>query len=885
MQTRFSKPVILTLIALFMIAVITLILTVARLQEPVTLPAEIPAVEPCTDIFCLNPMPNPEGVDLDVTYISRSPLYNPYSVEYTSEGLPFLKQGTEEDQRWPYYKEIVTFTAHISNKGTQPSGIFSYHWLLDDGLYASGTVSNLEPGQQTSASIQWKWGHLTIREKLSGHHTIGFVVDPDNSITETYETNNALTDPTKAVSLLLTLPQEVYDLLETPVDPIFSYSAEDWLQRQITAMNEAFQNSVYPSSPNGIEERVRLDEIRITPQDPGMERLQDGSYFIESDYRFTKSYYDISSDVSSYLLHELSHQLGVFDTYKLDIPLETLQVPDRSGLPLQMEYKTAQLFPGIMTDPWISPRQFDEHTALALNLNKGYRRGYFGEYLFDVPKKTIFEVLDNTGKPAAGVTVNLYQRLPDPANHAAREGIIDQVPEISGVTNQKGLFFLPNLPVTEQLITATQHKLYANPFGNINVLGNNGVFLMEIIKDEHTEYHWVNIALFNIEAWSGDGFIPIATHIPSAAAPENTLDLQGAVMKGVVYLDWSAEQYPEDYKFTVYRAESPNYEFKKVFSNLRKTTHGENFPRSNRVVIYALTVTDNQKRESGFSNYYYAFPLENPVNIAITQEDERIILDPKNGYSLYKQDENGTILDVLSSFDHHLDRSQYLALDNNGNVYVTHPGDSYSKRHSVRIFDETFRLIREFGEQGSAHGEFQNPSGIAIWGEQCENNTCRIVVADSGNNRIQVFDTLGNFITAYGSTGVLPGQFNSPQGIAIDESGKIIVSDSGNNRLQILKFDGEKLHFDYAIHNWFRNPTGVTVADSEIIVVADTDNNTIKVLSISGKLIARYDAPNDGNRGFFSAPRGVAVDSRGNIVVADTGKKRIVTIINAFPID
>src|SRR5262245_17120147 len=59
------------------------------------------------------PAAKPAGIDLDVTYIRRTPLYNRYSIWYTDEGTPYLQPGTENDKRWPAQGEMVTFTAHV----------------------------------------------------------------------------------------------------------------------------------------------------------------------------------------------------------------------------------------------------------------------------------------------------------------------------------------------------------------------------------------------------------------------------------------------------------------------------------------------------------------------------------------------------------------------------------------------------------------------------------------------------------------------------------------------------------------------------------------------------------------------------------------------------
>jgi hypothetical protein len=302
----------------------------------------------------VGPMPTrPAGVDLDVTYISRTPMYYKYDVWYTADGKPYLRPGSENDQRWPAPGEIVTFTAHIMNKGTVASGSFGYKWFIDGVEVRSGVHSSLAPGEEGTEAYQWVWAHSLDGERLLGTHTVRFTVDPANTVSETYETNNSLEDRTDALSLVLAVTPELYAALETPVDLRWPFSAEDWLQKQIAAMNAAFARSVYPAAPQGIVERVRLDKILVTATAPPADTSRDGGFFMTADDRFGNAYYDPTTDVSGALLHELSHQLGIIDLYNIGFPLEVPQIIDRNGRPVQME--TGLSIPGLMTNPGIRP--------------------------------------------------------------------------------------------------------------------------------------------------------------------------------------------------------------------------------------------------------------------------------------------------------------------------------------------------------------------------------------------------------------------------------------------------------------------------------------------------------------------------------------------------
>ncbi|HYL65899.1 MAG TPA: 6-bladed beta-propeller, partial [Nitrosopumilaceae archaeon] len=89
-------------------------------------------------------------------------------------------------------------------------------------------------------------------------------------------------------------------------------------------------------------------------------------------------------------------------------------------------------------------------------------------------------------------------------------------------------------------------------------------------------------------------------------------------------------------------------------------------------------------------------------------------------------------------------------------------------------------FLFKFGSAGTGIGQFNNPDGIAV------DSLHRIIVADTNNNRIQVFSSAGNPLFQFGTSGSGIGQFTSPQGVAVDSLGNIYVADTNNNRIQVF---------------------------------------------------------------------------------------------------
>ena len=97
-------------------------------------------------------LPAHAAPDLDVSHISRSPLYFRYNVQYPN-GYPVLapvpggNADPAKDKRWPAPGETVTFTAHVRNAGDAPTPPFRYAWLYDGIEAVTGTHTDpIPPG-------------------------------------------------------------------------------------------------------------------------------------------------------------------------------------------------------------------------------------------------------------------------------------------------------------------------------------------------------------------------------------------------------------------------------------------------------------------------------------------------------------------------------------------------------------------------------------------------------------------------------------------------------------------------------------------------------------------------------------------------------------------
>jgi DNA-binding beta-propeller fold protein YncE len=118
-----------------------------------------------------------------------------------------------------------------------------------------------------------------------------------------------------------------------------------------------------------------------------------------------------------------------------------------------------------------------------------------------------------------------------------------------------------------------------------------------------------------------------------------------------------------------------------------------------------------------------------------------------------------------------------VALDKDGNVYIS---DTLNNR--VQIFDADGNFISMFGKAGDGPGTFQRPKGVAV------DTDGHIWVVDASQCNVQIYDKEGHLLAFFGYGGGLPGQFGLPAGIAIDKNNRVIVSDQIKGRIQVFRY-------------------------------------------------------------------------------------------------
>ncbi|CAH0395741.1 unnamed protein product [Bemisia tabaci] len=148
----------------------------------------------------------------------------------------------------------------------------------------------------------------------------------------------------------------------------------------------------------------------------------------------------------------------------------------------------------------------------------------------------------------------------------------------------------------------------------------------------------------------------------------------------------------------------------------------------------------------------------------------------------------------------------------------------------------SMQIRSKFGQLGPGKGQFSSPHGFCLGVEE------DIVVADTNNHRIQVFDKEGNFKFHFGVPGKEEGQLWYPRKVAVmKNSGKFVVCDRGNerSRMQIFSKGG---HFIKRIAiRYIDIVAGLAVSAQGNIIAVDSVSPTVFIISEHGNLIHWFD--------------------------------------------
>lgn len=247
-----------------------------------------------------------------------------------------------------------------------------------------------------------------------------------------------------------------------------------------------------------------------------------------------------------------------------------------------------------------------------------------------------------------------------------------------------------------------------------------------------------------------------------------------------------------------------------------------------------------------------------------------------------------------------------IAVDTAGDFYIADTGNSVIRKMTANGVVTTLAGLA--GSRGSTDGvgseaRFNSPGGIAV------DSIGNVYVADTFSHTIRVVSPAGVVTTLAGSPGLSgavdgvgsAARFSLPSGITVDSTGGVFVADTNNHAIRRVSLNGTVttyagsmgaaglLDSGVATSARFNAPYALAAGAGGTIYVADAQNHSIRKITNLGAVSTLAGSPTGtpgsadgiGAAATFSRPSGLAVDSSGNVYVADTNNHLIRRITPA----
>jgi hypothetical protein len=427
--------------------------------------------------------------DITVAWISRTP-----ELDYVWNSASPAVEG------WPLAGTTVTWRAHVRSWNSAPVSV-PYVWRIDGVEAARGTVT-LAPNAITTIDLPWLW--------TFDRHRISLAVDGASEL-------EVFSD---ALAVGFWVEQSFYDYFRAHQSElgIGSTGFEDWAQRTIALFNDMAALAVYPETPQGVLDRLRLQKIVIVPDGalplnglpPDASLGANGATHPDQYDRTVDLMWGFrTANLPSYIrsvkpdplnwfytgvgaLHEMGHARYLVDVYAWDVrhdpPYFVIDVPGVTADAGPIVHRTPEQ--GFMNQHY---SYIDRYSAVALNRIAGRRAvlgNYneprnFGSFLNDMPAQNRITIRDGNGVAMPDAEVQIYQATRTAPTTAWYGAHFDATPDLTLRTDANGRVLVGR-----------------SPFGTVVHAPdlNTGV----VIVRAGTHIGYLESRLFNLAYWRGD---------------------------------------------------------------------------------------------------------------------------------------------------------------------------------------------------------------------------------------------------------------------------------------------------------------------------------------------------------------------------------------------
>ncbi|MEH6616299.1 MAG: 6-bladed beta-propeller [Porticoccus sp.] len=287
-------------------------------------------------------------------------------------------------------------------------------------------------------------------------------------------------------------------------------------------------------------------------------------------------------------------------------------------------------------------------------------------------------------------------------------------------------------------------------------------------------------------------------------------------------------------------------------------------------------ITKADEARSGFSKF-----LSLLVGLGGNRDVPQVLQRPQSGVTL----DNGRIYvtDVSRSavfvFDETAGTMEILTQAELGTHFKSPIGIAADAEGFIYVADSELKQIFVLGPDGQpqfsfGHQLLKRPTGLA-W----DPTSKRLYVADTLAHSIKIFDAKGELFDIIGGEGTAPGFFNAPTHLAFHNN-ELYVTDALNARIQVLTPDGEflrKVGSRGMFVGQFTRPKGISVDSDGNLYTVESYYDHLIIFNAAGELLMTIGGAGQ-SAGKFFLPAGVWVDSKDRIFVADMLNGRIAVL-------
>lgn len=850
--------------------------------------------------------------DLTVAYVERLPRATSWHAGVTMRnGIATISDDLTSMSSRPSAGDNVTFRVHVLNAGSKISMPVSCDASIDGQRIGQPVaVPAIRPGDAFVAEFSWPWSD-DARE---------FVVDIDEAgeHEEWLRWNNRFVEPVQGLSVVLAVPRNVYSAFLASPNLVDSYCFEDYAQYHLRCFNALLDASRYPTSPDGILERVRLDRIVIV--DDEIDDVAERQKLVDSRghaayeaFVSMRGHPDAAADGADVeslridwpSLQRLGQEIGLVNTSVFDTTLSECAVYDRFGRPAIVRHVSNES-PSMMRQA--GPFPFSEVEAAHLNRIIGTPRGVSGSYLTQVPEQIKIEVVGTNGVPIPGVTIEVFQLVTDENGDRRVRGISGSDPWVEVETDESGRAPLPNRPWPAGA-TPDGYPVKANAFGPIATDGGNGLLLFRMRygdgKRQMEAFEFLSLATCNeafLRGQTGEFVHRIETRFPN----RNAVDIP-RIPFAFAQMPKRNDPHPE---LTVAWPVSSGIDLAKVgeYRLYRRIGFGGGNTSPWTLVSSILqpinTGAVNQSLQDYFDSDAHVATKGMDTWFAVSLADregrEGAMSEPtflphgKECHKLAIQDNVGYMTlsgdgpPIMLYWDAVAGSQPYMPRTNRYPGYVAHyEGVSFCNEglvvtdpvnHVLAIYDTSrgrHELIRTIPDRAAwpgppsfLDGEFNSPADVAADSKK------RLYVADRGNHRVQILTSSGAY------EGLLDPdfRFRGPHAVAFS-NGRVCVTDDSGRRVRVYDVRGDSPKFVLQLPELLEADRALVTESGGVVVTArrpDSDVSALQVFQPAGQSATFVETIEDAMMGKVHSPRGLYQHEK---------IKHLAYFVNSFPFD